>query len=411
MTKDRTNFTQREIFNEKYLQEDFVDTMNASFTFAIEEENFTYLNYKRTKVSYTPSSSEKRWSWCLPEVDTLNFLDFRTPEKLLFSSLKSKGYSSPLIDYFAECEENDLPLKDPEYNDLLIQRFLSTANDWGNDRKVYKYRLGGGNLIFHRILKKDPEFWQVIIKACRDSFLLRIDELHLAIDSNHDYMELVSECIKKGHYETRGLKVNGFYTLGGQKRQGALGKRSKVFPELKDKSFRAHTVYFGSTKYSSLSLAIYDKELEHRERFNSLGPCCTRFELRFCDRDSSLIKEDLLHSIVLSYFHRQGASFRTQVFFHYIQRVVTFTNHFHMEHGNDLAPWWKHQVLIPLKHASLEFAEEESALYLTGQSVLPISETLVSTKRKRGRPPGSKDKVKRKPKTFKKGSDFDVIDV
>jgi hypothetical protein len=193
--------------------------------FTIEEEEGEIIRYRRTKITFNPLHSESVSSWISPEIDTINLLDFTSRNKYLFNSLKERGYRSYFIDLFASNELEKVPFKDPEYDNNLLKRKTNVVS---GDETTYHYHLNGGSLVFQRILTKDPSFWLELLRACNETNLLKISELHIAGDSTKDRMKYVTESIRKGHYESPVLDAIGFYTLNGIRHHGPLRKKRDV---------------------------------------------------------------------------------------------------------------------------------------------------------------------------------------
>lgn len=392
--------SKRKIINNFYLNDTFADILQSSPIYRIEEEEGTFIKYRKTRIIFDSFNSPIPWSWTTPEVDTINCIDLQSSKKELFTSLREAGYSTPLINYFSDCEKTGSFLKDPEYNDILLKRYKGKASVNSEIKDFYHYHLEGGNLVFHRILEKDPNFWSTIVRACRETNLVKISELHLALDCSNDLMPFVSTGIQKGHYESSGLRLHAYYTLAGIKNNKSVGKRSENFKKIQGKEFRIHTLYFGDSKFEPISIAIYDKALERRERQEAVSQCQTRIELRFNVFNKSVIPVEYIYRILDSYSSQEGSTYRTSIFLYYLTSKLRFSNHFH-DHGvRDLAPWWKYQVLSPLYHATLNKPEEVSSSSLLNSSSLPLLAGSLPAKRPRGRPKGCKDKIKRKPKVY-----------
>ena len=128
------------------------------------------------------------------------------------------------------------------------------------------------------MLEKDPEFWLEIVRAAKESNWLIIKEIHLAADADHDLMYLVSSSVKKGHYETSGLKRMAYYSIGGKRKSGTLGKYSSTYETLKSKDLRIHSLYVGNSRYQPVSVVLYDKEEEQVGRKSSSCDFETRIE-------------------------------------------------------------------------------------------------------------------------------------
>lgn len=207
------------------------------------------------------------------------------------------------------------------------------------------------------------------MRAYKETEYLSLREFHLAADCNNDLMTLISECVRKGYYETPGLRAHGFYMLGGSRGQGQIGKRSLNFLKLKNKSFRLETLYLGDSKRNPVSVCFYDKVSEQLRRKHAVADCESRIELRFNFQTGKDCPFTLDHacSIIASYSHPNGSLFRTRLFLNFLVQNVRFTNHFHFAGDEDYAPWWKHQVIVPLFHASLPIVNPENKAYLQGK--------------------------------------------
>lgn len=154
----------RKVKNTFHLQDSIKNVLYSSPDFVLEETVGEIIRFKKTKITFNPLHSSISSSWTTPEVDTVDLVFTMHSEYAdLFSSLKEKGYSSPLIDLFAWNEKYKIPFKDPEFNDILITKTTGKRKDTNSSReeekKMFYYHLEGGSLIFHRILEKDPAFW------------------------------------------------------------------------------------------------------------------------------------------------------------------------------------------------------------------------------------------------------------
>lgn len=401
---------QRTILNSLYLKKNLTDAIYDSPSFTVEEESGTVIKYTKTRITFNSLHSSNPSSWLAPDVDTINLLYLESNEKYLFSNLKLRGYNSPLISLFSELELKTSLLKDPEYDDVLITREARIPKKDEEEPIRYVFHLEGGSLIFHRIKELDPLFWLTILRATQETSIVKISELHLSADYNQDLMKFVSDALKRGHYETHGLRPYAFYWLNNVKREGSIGKRSSNYDKIKNSNFRCESVYFGHVKRQPISIVFYDKEAEQLDRFNATSSSKTRIELRFNFSLSESLPHVLAENILASYHMKDGAVYRTKVFLTYIASQVRFTTHFHDQGLDDLAPWWKYQFVLPLSHVSLfPYENEGKENILSPLAIKPLTQ-IATKKRGRGRPKGSVDKTKRKPR-IKKDNRPPIIDV
>lgn len=310
--------SRREVQNQYDFKGKLEDHVKAPTSFEITELKGLAFDYRTTRIKYSCWLSEDKWSWAAPEIDSINFYDGTKDTKALFTRLRDSGFSSPLITHFAECEKLGTNLTDPEFSDVLMNRVACVHNLDGISVTTHYYRLNGGKLVFQRIHALDASFWKLMVEASHKDPDLEVIELHLAADCDHDLMSFVSSGIQKGHYITKNLKLTGIYTLGGKKLKGGLGKRSKNFQTLKDKDFRIHTLYCGSTRYEPLSVAFYDKRLEQIERKDSLADCAIRVEIRLAFACIEESYKNLFNSLLNSYNHPKGVEFRCGFFWTFI---------------------------------------------------------------------------------------------
>lgn len=390
----------RRIENVFHLSSSIEDTLYSSPSFVVEEEQGEIIRYKRTKITFNPLHGNTSTSWVKPEIDSLNLINFCTEEEFLFTKLKRLNYDSYFISLFAENELNSVPFKDPEYDEVLITRVTAKTKE---NETCYYIHLNGGSLYFHRILEKDPLFWLELLRACRETNLIRVSQLHLAADCNINLMKYVTNSIKKGHYESPGLQPTAYLVYMNDVLKVRLGKNSKAYKYYIDKVFEIQTLYFGELRRQPLTIAFYDKESEQLERKDSISTSKTRIEIRLNCCVGDYIPHNLIESIVRSYYIENGNGFRIRVFLHLLTNSIRFTNHYRTQNGQDLSNWWKHSVLIPLYHVGLEIYKEDINQYLIGEKLLSykIDKYLLpesSTKRGRGRPKGSQDSKARKPR-------------
>ena len=358
-----------------------------------------HLSQRETQVKYKPTNVKTTSSWATPEIDTINLLDLCSSNKFLFTTFKESGYDSPLISHFSSCEQFKRPFRDPEYTDILISRHVTSPTTYLDTTTQYHFHLNGGKAFFHRILDIDPVFWSQILQACRKTDFVRIRELHLAADTEQELMPYVSKNIQKGHYETSGLKCFGYYYLAGEKKRTTVGKRSSYFKTFQDKELKIETLYCGNIKNIPISIVIYDKKAEQLERKNAYSNSQTRIELRLSNVGARPHILALMESILASYYQPNGAGFRTRVFVDGVTSHLRFTNHFNKAEDEDLAPWWRSNVISPLYHAGLEMFPGDFSEYLNGRNPLQLPSKIPaneSTKSKRGRRQGSRDSVQRK---------------
>lgn len=399
MTSDSSLSTNRVIKNCTYLQDSLSELSSNTPSYTVEEVEGTYIKFKKTRITFQSIHSKESLSWVTPEVDSINFIDMKSASKTLFTDLLNLGYNSFFIREFAECEKHNTPFKDPEFNDVLIARHTGKSKLQEGDPICYYYHLNGGNAIFHRILEKDPGFWKELLRASKQTNLVMFSEVHLAADCSTDLMPYISTSVQQGHIETNGLHLNAYYRHNGVHKNGRVGKRSKTFKGLDGSDFHIQTLYIGSPKHSSISFCIYDKENEQRARKSSFSDCKTRIEARFKNRYPGALEKDLIESLISSYYVPNGSAYRTRVFLQELGVRVQFTTHYHKDLKNDLAPWWKFQVLSPLYHAALPFEGQELVFPLIEESNPPAVAGALPGKRGRGRPKGSKDKKPRRCKS------------
>lgn len=216
----------KETRNILYLEQKMEDVLYSSPQFTIEQEEGEIFRYKKTRISFRPPHGSTESTWITPEIDTIDFLELTSSTKHLFLSLKERGYSSFYIDRFAECEKHDIALKEEELKNILLKRLKVTKLIDGEPHCVYQYHLNGGNLYFHHLLEKDPNFWLELIRASEGTDLVKFSALHLAADCNDNLMENVTEAMRFGHYKSGGLKPRAYYVLNGEKVLTFVGKYS-----------------------------------------------------------------------------------------------------------------------------------------------------------------------------------------
>ena len=199
------------------------------------------------------------------------------PLKRSNNAFLKSGFNSKFIQLFSQNKHSHESFKDPIFNDVLLKRATAKKDA---DQKYYYFKLNGGSPHFHRILEEDPEFWLEILRACRETTLVRISEIHVAADCSRDLMKIITESIKKGHYESNGLNPYGFYRIENQRTEGPLEKFSSNYKRIKDQHFDLDTLYFGERRRQPVSLVFYNKEQEEMMRSNNLSSTKTRVKIR-----------------------------------------------------------------------------------------------------------------------------------
>lgn len=393
-----TTLKSRRLVNPFHLKDNIEDVLYSSPLFTIEQEEGELIRYKKTKIIFNTYNSNESSSWVSPEIDSINLIDFSSSDKYLFNSLRELGYDSYLINLFAKNELDKAPFKDPLYNNILLKRTTSKTSD---DSIQYHYHLNGGSLYFQRILECDPKFWLELVRACKETNLIKISELHIAADSNKDLMKQISHSIRNGHYECNGLNPKAYYVYNGKKYFASVGKYSSQYKSFKDRILEVETLYIGDKRRQPVTVVFYDKEKEEMERSNSISNNKTRIEIRFNTNVSSEIPLHCLESLIKSYYVENGAGFRTKVFLYFLNQTIRFTDHFRSTNYTEMSNWWRHGVLIPLYQASLNMFPENINSYLNGTKdfLIPSNDNFIlenKIKRKRGRPLGKKDSKPRK---------------
>ena len=80
------------LLNRNYLKGSLGDILSNSPYYMIQEEEGTYLKFKRTTISFQGTHSSEPWRWVCPEIDKIDFIDFYSEKKFLFTSLIERGY-------------------------------------------------------------------------------------------------------------------------------------------------------------------------------------------------------------------------------------------------------------------------------------------------------------------------------
>lgn len=93
----------------------------------IEEEKCEIIRYRRTKIIYSQPKNLVKKVQLTPELNLINFIEWNSPSKTLFSSLFA---TSELIRVFAECEQKEVPLKVFGRNEPLLKRFEATVSTY-----------------------------------------------------------------------------------------------------------------------------------------------------------------------------------------------------------------------------------------------------------------------------------------
>jgi len=373
------------------------DYIYKSPTYSIYHEEINSLGFIHTLISYYPLISSTERKITCAEIDGISLVHYSNVDKYLFKELKERGYTSTLILNLMSLEETCSILKDPCDDNILFTRVSRKVETPTGVTTRYRYYLHNGNVTFQYIEKIDPDFWGVIAQAMLETDIFEISGIDLAVDWNIDLMPIISNCIRKGHYESSGLKPYGFYSLDNTRRKSSLGKRSKEYNELKDLEFLIDSLYFGQSLEEIIRILIYNKMKEERERKNVILDPTTRIELKLnLSKMNPPTAKELASELLRSYKNYDGFQVRNKHFVEMLTYKLRFSNHYHNHGIDDLALWWRTEVIDPLYSSFCITTEELMNNNEKKKNEATSMNLLPDGKRKRGRPKGSLDKTKRK---------------
>lgn len=365
-----------------------------------------------------------------PDLDALSFLELGSSSARLFTSFINAGFKSKLITHFANCESDGRPYTDMITNRTLIERALvpqtraSRAEPKQAPSSKHEktpldnlYVLKGGMETFHRILTLDPRFIPVLLSGIKAG-LCKPTRVDLCLDLSEDIMPYVSRAISTGHYKSYRRHPYGFGWLGGDRIENPVGRTSALFKKFGERQLVLDTVYFGNSDKSKEIAIFYNKRVERRDKADERWGNKSRIEVRILVRDDETEKSAL--ALLDSYLDlTSGWKQRVSIFGETLCRCVVFTTKSRIgSKGKDLvqdeiAPWWR-ALLGTLSAAAKEGPDEAEVSQIKGleqsgqdkgllalESKSPELESFFpqfkKVPAKRGRPKGSKDRVKRKP--------------
>ena len=363
--------------------------------------------YVPGKLELTNPFQSQPITLTVPEVDGIKFRYSTQLGEKIFTRIKAVGHQSSLIDHFVECEANNLPYSDPITGEVLMKKQLVVPNSTQNFDPFYYLYPPGGYLLIRRIVDLDNDLFHAMIGCCLSISGLYFDSFHLAADYDIDLMGLVGENLKTGKYETQNVKAYAFGFVGAEEYSNLWSKKGSKFQENKGKEIKLKSVYFGTSQKSPFSVLIYDKAYETLKRKAGYFPSTTRIEVRAHYKNNCPLTIDHASDIVASMEHSTGYMFRALMLNILLNSVVTFTRVYERrgEFDNDIADWYYQLVLQPLSFLLPSEMPKTAEDFLDNNYILPWIESFdkpIEVRRPRGRPKGSKDKTRRKPREYTK---------
>ena len=387
---------------------------------------FITRDYIEFKDNFSPVKNQM----LAPELDALSLLELGSSSAHLFTSFINAGFKSQLLTHLADCESEGRPYTDMVTNKTLIERALVPKT--GASRAEPKqapsskrekepldnlYVLKGGMETFHRILTLDPRFMPVLLSGIKAG-LCKPTRVDLCVDLSEDIMPYVSRAISTGHYKSYRRHPYGFGWLGGDRIQDPVGRTSALFKKFGGRQLVLDTVYFGNSDKSKEIAIFYNKRVERREKADERWGNKSRIEVRILVRDDETEKSAL--ALLDSYSDlTSGWKKRISIFGETLCRCVVFTTKGRIGSKSkdlaqdEVAPWWR-ALLSTLSAARTKGpgkaelsqrkglepnVQDKGLLALESESpgVESFFPPLKKVPAKRGRPKGSKDRVKRKP--------------
>lgn len=264
----------------------------------------TIFSVNRLKLPYLSKNVLDKYLY-LSEIDYVSLSVFKS--NLLFSFLKAKGYSSVLINSFAD-QECSWSSSSPSASNR-VYKFVCSISGSMEERVFFKHvipsamrqkglswcdleehhlDLIGGEESLNIIKSLDPYFLGNLSRAMWEGYcdVRRVD---LCMDCNMDLMEQISIDVSGGCATSFGGHLRGYGRVHGDRFSGEmLGYGSKIISSIKKVSrpnkrmgdLSLNTLYGGHPRFNEHFGVIYNKRKDLINRRYSVDSEITRFEMR-----------------------------------------------------------------------------------------------------------------------------------
>lgn len=318
--------------------------------FRYNKSNFVNGQYIRPRIDLESPFHKDNVSLNPPEIDGMKYMYWDDGEGVPFQTMLKKGYDSPLIRHFAECESSKLPYQDPETNTVLMNLKKHHKREEEHDDHLHYLYVNGGYHFIRRIWSIDQDFFKVLYRYSIDHSDFALIELHLAMDVNLDLMPYVTHNLQQGKYILNDVKAYVYGYVGETWYEGLWTKRGDKFKNFKELKMDLKTVYFGTSQKSSYSMIIYDKSHETLQRRGGYIPPTTRIEARIHRLNDAFFTDLAEASILHSLDTEDGVWYRSFWFLSLLDTIVKFTRIYDTRNtkASDLVDWCLSFIYDPL---------------------------------------------------------------
>jgi hypothetical protein len=291
-----------------------------------------------------------------PEVDGFKWYEKNTTTRTFFNKLKTSanknGQQSFLIDYFAQCEDNNLPYVYDNF--CFIKTYPVKLTKDGIEENGIVYFVKGGFREIHRLMEIDNDFLIGIINFASLSKLFKIQEIHICADWTYNLTKFIKKAIKKGHLKTNGQHPLVIGSRNGEKFIEKCGHQSKNWKNFQNENYELESLYIGDSRTSEDGVLLYDKEKQNLTQFGSTSSTKVRLEVQINlkklsdDKYSATIDE--MKQIFFDYFGPYASWARSKLYLKLLNKNLKVTLTQRGSKLTNISPWYYDLVITPLQH-------------------------------------------------------------
>jgi hypothetical protein len=242
---------------------DFYPEIKKGLHYLQPVPTFSSLQVEKRPYFELPEMSGITHKVFTPEVDGLKWYTKNTTVPNFFTKLKEfigETNKSWLIDYFAQCEEQNLPYVYDNF--CFIKTHSIKGKKDGIEENRIVYFVNGGFREIHRLAELDLLFLGSISYysfQVEDHFY-QLQEIHICSDWTCNLIKFIKNAIKKGHLQTNGHHPLAIGVRDGKKFTEKCGQQSKNWKKFKDENYDLESLYIGAHRTNEESISMYSKK-------------------------------------------------------------------------------------------------------------------------------------------------------
>lgn len=216
----------------------------------LTSRDFEYI-LRKTVQSVPVCSPDRTDEVFTPVIDKFSWRDAGgfIPDNTFFIRFKKlltfKRLFSFLVNYFAKCEQNNLPYSDPEFPDEILINRADVQFSKTQDPMTF-YHLNGGHTVFDRIMQLDKEFLLCISELADEpgklgffgfppfGIRIQMSKIDFCIKLTERIMPRIGDELKRGRVWGGSCHLYGIGKVNNKRFSDRVGRQSWAYKQKKN---------------------------------------------------------------------------------------------------------------------------------------------------------------------------------